>query len=198
MATSWKGLSARNPYLTPNLDQFDWFFIKGVLLSAAPSVVVGWRIGEIEPRPSGVWLSGFAGVWLPMVISVTIASLATQAGVNLHWKPSLFRDFQWALIGLHGRLSPTATTLTALTLLSPALFSAFSLKEMALKWGRRLTAWLVPALICLFSYAFLIELGSADSLSFDFASPFHEFWAWSLVIIGTGAGLIWALLPRSR
>jgi hypothetical protein len=208
LATSWPGLWVRNPRVASDLSHVDSYFIEGILLSAAPTIVIGWRIGRIESRPAQVWLSGFAGVWLPAVISVTMASLATQAGLNLYWRPSLFRDFDWALIGANGRLMPSMITLTALTLVSPALLSAFSLKEMAWNWRHRLNVWLVPAMIfvaypaMIFVMAVIshaasfVKLGSP--ISYDFSSTFHEVWAWSLVIVGAIAGLASAAVPRSQ
>ncbi len=228
LVTTWKGLWIRNRYFPydrvdwsfiKDLDDLDWAFVKGTLLSAAPAIVVGWRIGRIEPRPARVWLSGFAGVWLPLVLSVTMASSATQAGVNLYYRPSLPRDFYWALLGRHGQLEASVIIFTLLTLFSPALVGAFSLREIAPDWGRRFRGKLFPVMICavsLMTWLLSVLIGYAASLlsgpirniaffispsfgssasSSTFGGPFHEFWAWSLVIIGASAGLARVVLP---
>ena len=97
LAMNWPGLWTRNPHFSTDPPQFDWEILKGMLLSAAPLVVIAWRTGRIEPESKRIWLSGFVGVWLPLVLSVTMALLSAQAGANLHYVPSLPRGFIWAL-----------------------------------------------------------------------------------------------------
>ena len=232
LAATWNGLWIRDRYFPydridwsfiRDFDELDWAFAKGILLSAAPAMVVGWRVGQIEPRPARIWMSGFAGIWLPLVLSVTVASMATQAGVNLYYRPSLPRGFNWALLGRHGQLEASVIIFTLLTLFSPALVSAFSLREIVPEWGRRFKSRLVvPALICavslmiwllsaLIKYVasllgglvrnvafFFFSLGSSGSegISSIFGSPFHNFWGWSLIFIGATVGLGWFVSPH--
>ena len=94
-ATTWHGLRYQNPHYGTPPEQIDWAIFNGMLLAAAPAVVLGWRTGRTAPQPRYIWLSAFLGVWLPLVLSVTVASLADQAGANLFWVPSLFRGFNW-------------------------------------------------------------------------------------------------------
>jgi hypothetical protein len=198
LSMNWPGLWVRNQF-SFEPDHVDWLFVKGVLLSAAPAVVVAWRIGRIEPRLERIWLSGLTGVWLPLVLSVGMASLATEAGMNLHWRPSHSRDFTYALVGPHGRLEPSVLTLLAWTLLLPALLSAFSFREMMPEWVRKQNAWLVVPIIGLLSYGItLMPLWPSDeSIHFIFETTAHEFWAWSLLVLGAVAGLTCFLFPSS-
>jgi hypothetical protein len=200
LATDRRGLGVRNSHMVSELDQLDWLFAKGVLLSAAPCVVIGWRVGSIEPARARVWMSGLGAVWLPAVLSITIASLATQGGFNLYWKPSLFRDFTWALLGHHGRLEPGVMALAVSTLSAPALLSAFCLKEIipGQRWWSKW--WLSAPLICVLSYAayFVRFRPDPDRIFYTFGTPFHEFWAWSLVMLGAAAGFASMFSPRSR
>lgn len=48
LATTWWGLWRRNPFYSETPAQFDWLVISGLLLCAAPAVVIAWRIGCIE------------------------------------------------------------------------------------------------------------------------------------------------------
>jgi hypothetical protein len=121
--------------------------------------------------------------------------------VNLHWRPSLLPGFFWALVGLAERVGPTVAKLALwTTLLWPALVCAFSLREMTPEWARGRKGWLVPVTVCLASYGvtfIFIRLGGYQGTYTIFATPVHEFWATSLVILGAGAGLACSVLPRS-
>jgi len=189
LATTWHGLWIRNPNFSEEPLQFDWLIVKGMLLSAAPLVVIGWRIGRIKPDFRQIWLSGLIGVWLPLVLSVTIASLAAEAGANLYWVPSLMRGFNWALLGPQGRLEPGVMTLTTWTFLLPALLCMLSLRQLVLPWTRQRKLWLVPIAVCLLICAATSVFWHYDGLYSIFATPAHQFWAGSLVILGAAAGL---------
>jgi hypothetical protein len=195
LAETWHGLWTRNPHYSETPLQFDWLIIRGVLISAAPAVVVAWRIGCIESEPRRIWLGGLLGVWLPLIVSLTAASLAAQAGANLYWVPSLPRGFNWALLGSHGRLTPAVTLLAACTLLSPGLVSAVSLTFLLSGWKRTQKKWLALTIGCLFLCAVISltwRYGGIYSLA---ATPTHQFWAGSLVILGAAAGTTWIVYP---
>jgi hypothetical protein len=199
-ATSWPGLWIHNRYFgTEEPDPHNWVLVKGMLVSAAPALLIGWRLGRVESRPSKIWLSGLLGLWLPIVISVTLASLATMAGLRAHYHPSLPPGFYWAMQGTHGRLEELAVVLTTLTFLGPALLAAICLNELARQWVLRQKAWLVIVLVCLVSYglSFAQLLGQPQDFSLIFTSSAHEIWAWSLVFLGAFAGAACILLPGS-
>ncbi|MBS1827082.1 MAG: hypothetical protein JST93_17320 [Acidobacteria bacterium] len=80
VATTWHGHSSQNPHYSAPPDQLDGLIIRGMLVSAAPAV--------LAPTQVIIWKSGIVGICLPMLISVTAASLAAQAGATLHWRPA--------------------------------------------------------------------------------------------------------------
>jgi len=191
LAITWHGLWVPNPHFgnEPPV-QLDWLIVKGMLLSAAPAVVVAWRIGRIESRPKRIWLSGLVGVWLPLVCSVAIASLSVRAGANLYWVPSIGRGFRIALAGITGRLGPGVTIpLLIATLLGPALFSVISLRQMAPPWQGRTRVWLVPVFVGLLVCVVASTYCHPEGMYYDFSSAAHELWAASLVACGAIAGL---------
>jgi len=193
LAVNWHGLWVRNSHFAEEPLQFDWLIVQGILVSAAPSVVTGWRIGRIQPGSRQIWLSGFLGLWLPLVCSVAIASLADQAGTNLHWVPSQFLGFEWALGGFPGWFHPAwVLTLSIWTLFLPALVSMISLRGLATLWApqSKVRSVLVGAGLLIFAaVAFSWNSQGVHSI---FSTPFHQHWACSLVILGTAAGLaVW-------
>jgi len=188
LITTWKGLWTQNPHYSTDPPEFESLIIKGMLLSAAPLIVIGWRIGLIEREPKRIWLSAIAGVWVPAVVSVTIASLATQAGSNLYWVPSLFRGFNWALLGRNGQLEPVVMMLAGLTLWWPALVSAISLRTLASQWPWRHKARLLAIAVALIVCAVVSTTWNPGGLMLVIAPPAHQVWACSLVIIGAVAG----------
>ena len=199
-ATSWPGLWVDNPHFdfAGEPAAHDWLLVKGMLLSAAPAFLIGWRLGRVESRPFQVWMSGILGLWLPIVVSVTLASLAAMAGVRAHYRPSLPGGFYWAMQGSHGRLEPSAIVLVSLTFLGPALLAAVCLNEFARQSVRRPKPWLVILSVCLLSYGLsFAQLLWPQGFGSIFLNPAHEIWAWSLVVLGAAAGAACILLPRS-
>jgi hypothetical protein len=199
LTANWHGLWVRNLHYSDAPAQLDWLVAQGMLLSAAPAVVIGWRIGRVESNSRRIWLSGFVGVWLPLAVSVAVASLADQAGANLYWAPSLFRGFNWAILGPHGNSGRYAITPVVWTLLLPALVSMVSLRQLLPPWTPRRRFWLVPIGVGLFALA--VASCSSDYqwpffiVSF-FSTAFHQYWAYSLVILGTAAALRSAVRSR--
>jgi hypothetical protein len=197
LIATWHGLWARNPHYSGEPVQLDWLIIKGMILSTAPVFVIAWSIGRIESKPYRIWLSGFFGVWLPLVLSVTIASLAAQSGANLHWVPSLPRGFSWALGGIDGRLTSSILALCSWTMFCPALLSAVSLRELVRLGGPRLSGWLTPMAACLAMYVLIPFAWSHEGIRHEGVLPGHEFWAGSLVVVGVVAGVAWVKSRRS-
>ncbi len=187
LAANWRGLQVENAY-RPHYPSPSWN-VEGLVLSAAPALVIGWQLGRIATTTRRVWLSGFLGLWLPLVASATAASLAARAGVNLFWKPSIMPGFEFALVGLPVLARRTAWTITVGTLLLPALVSAVSLKVLVPRPSRQIRSWLVPAGLGLLAVVGPSAAWRANQPYFTFAPYSHQFWAASLVILGAVAGL---------
>ncbi len=171
--------------------------ISGNLLAAAPAIVLGWRSGRVAPQPRRIWLSGFVGLWLPLVLSTTVASLADQAGANLFWAPSLLRGFNWAVLGFPKGLLPSVGVLLSLTILWPALLSIVSLRQIIPEWRSGARWCQITIILCTagaaVSSALSLDRGSFGSV---FTSSVHERWAESLLALGIVAGVC-AMFRRS-
>lgn len=191
LLATWPGRYFPNPYSSRTPTQWEFPILKGILLSAAPATAIAWRLGRLAGSRKQIWVSGIAGLWLPIVASLAAASLAAEAGANLHWHPSLFRGFFWALLGTEGHAPPAAMVLCALTLFGPALVSAYSLRLLAQSPRWRWNRWLLPLASLPVIWLFSNLLGAAGAeLSPDWITVFHEFWAHSLLPIGALAGLV--------
>jgi hypothetical protein len=190
IATTSHGLHYRNPHYSAPPEQLDWVVFKGMLLAGSPAVVLGWQIGRIEPQPRHIWLSGFVGLWIPLFLSVTVASLADQAGANLFWRPSLFRGFNWAILGVPKALLPAMWVLLNWTQLWPAVLSIVSLRLIGPLWRRPTVWWQLPLAVCTAAAAVISSLWlHRNEFGWVFQSSLHEGWAASLVAIGVVAGL---------
>lgn len=194
LRTQWHGIwTVRPGYETETVFEF---FTPGVLLAAAPVVGIAWRIGQLRLGAKTIWWSGVGGVWLPSMAGIAVASVATDAGATLHWTPSLFRGFYWALQGAEG-LNETAVVVYSVTLLGPALVSAYSLRKLREEWtGRRVLA-LAPLGLWAVAWAVSQALGPENGLSYFFFTPIHRWWAWGVVALGAAAGLRVLFLPVS-
>jgi len=191
LSTTWHGLWVRNPHYTEDPLQFEWIIVQGILLSAGPTVAIAWLIGDAKSTSTRqIWLSGFAGVWLPVILSVTVASLAAEAGANLHWVPSLLRGFNWALLGAQGRAEPVVLILAFLTFLSPALVSVEAIRQLAPSWVVRSKVALLVTAACLVVVGTASDFWHFEGPYLSFSTPLHEFWAASLVVLGAVAGII--------
>ena len=187
-ATSWPGHAARNPYRGGLNEQFGGSMAGAILLTAVPAVLVAWRIGRTKPSPARLWLSGLLGVWLPLVISVTLASIAAESGVNAHYRPSLGRSFSWGLLGAEGKLEPRVITLALMTIGTPALLGLVSLRWMLKSWDKRI--WLAAAPLCGLVAWVEASYRPADGLYSALVAPVMQLWAAILAMIGLLAGLI--------
>ncbi len=132
LTENWRGVGLEDRFLAvlgPAYLQVHFYFpfqlVQDSLLFAAPCIVPAWRIGLTQPRPSHTWLTGSCAVALPLVVAVILVRCAEKAGINLHYHPSLQRDFAWVLCGHKPRLGQCLYSLTMLTLLSPALLYTY-------------------------------------------------------------------------
>ena len=195
LQAQWRGIGAMNPYYSSGRETVFEYFTPGVLLAAAPAMVIAWRIGKTRPEAKTIWWSGILGVWLPVLVAVAVASVATDAGATLHWHPSLFRGFYWALQGVE-RLNETALALAMGTLLAPAILSLYALRELNSAWTGRRAMLLIPVGLWAAAWAMseLIEPGAGARYFF---STIHAWWAWGVVALGAAAGLRVLFLPVS-
>jgi len=189
LATTWSALGVRNPHYSGGPVQIEWAIAKGIFVCAAPALVIGWRIGLATSEPRRIWQSGILGFWLPLVLSLTVASLATQAGATLHWRSSLFRSFNWALLGAEGALRYLPLTAACLTVFGPALFFIVTLRRLSPVWTHPKTLWFVPVALFLLlklwpTPFFPVEGGLHTELYL--LSPL---WAGVLILLGIAAGL---------
>lgn len=180
-----------------------WRWVLGASLAVGVGVPgwalhAQWRsIGATNPyfgsRPEtqSVWWSGILGVWLPALLAVAVASVATDAGTTLYFQPSIPRGIQWALQGAE-RITWTAVVLTCGTM----VVSLYALRELNEAWTGRRAMLLVP--IGLWAAAFaisqLIEQGAGFRFFF---STIHVWWAWGVIALGAAAGLRVLFLPVS-
>jgi hypothetical protein len=134
----WDGLWARNSYLTSEepLSGVPARVIGSMLAAAVPASVLAVRIGRLGVSTRKIWGSGLAGLWMPLVASATLASLAKMAGTRLHWRPSLFIEFvPWAMVGPQDtRLLQTVWALAGLTALAPAVICAMWIRDLTQAW----------------------------------------------------------------
>lgn len=154
----------------------------GVLLAAAPVIVLATRIGRMPIGRGKVWLSGLAGVWAPLVVSVTLWSLANVAGARLYWQPSLPISFAYAF-GLFGdRPFQISWSLATLTVLSPGAVYAIWVKDATAQWPWR---WKRAVAAAIAIAGFIHGARFWDQYTFlDLYRP----WCWALLC---GSALLW-------
>lgn len=192
LTSTWRGL-----HQIGSPAQWESLIARGILFSAAPAVVLGWRIGRIAPSTRSIVRAGLLGIWLPLIVSVTVASLANQAGETLYARPTPARGFHWAMLG------PTEDSLSAAmhwaiwTMCTPALAGVVALETLGEAWrGHKYVFW---ALVVLFSVAYLMALRAVpSSMSNELAVPTYEYWAWTVLALGTVAGLRSATMNREK
>ncbi len=188
LSSTWHGLGVLNPYFSHPPIQLEWLTWKRTVFAAPPVLVIAWRLGEVATSRTQIWIGGIAGLWVPAIVSLAAASLAAEAGSNLHWHPTLPRGFYWALLGSEGRMTAQAIALCGLTLLAPALVCAHSIRLLAQTRAWRWPPWLLPvaAIPVIFVLGNLLPPG--EGLRNEWDSPFHNFWAFSLLLLGASAG----------
>ena len=154
----------------------------GVFLAAAPVIVLATRIGRMPISRGRIWWSGLAGVWAPLVISVTLCSLANVAGARLHWRPSLPSSFAHAF-GLFGdRPLQISWSLATLTVFSPGAVYAIWVKDSTAQWSWR---WKRSFAAAIAIAGFIHGARFWDAYTFlDLYRP----WCWALL---GGSALLW-------
>ena len=195
LATSWHGLRVqRTPFQEPL--QLDRLLLKGILLSAAPAIVISWRIGRVAESARKIWISGFAGVWLPLTVAITIASVACQGGAALTPGGSLVRSSVSAFVGLKDLRPGVVLKSLALTLLGPALLSCVCLHELSAKWRGQHRFWLIPLAAALLTVAAAANQFVTEGFWSEFARPAYQTWVLTILILGAGAAIATLLFAR--
>lgn len=170
------GLRTRNPQMISEEDLDAPFSVaEGMLISAAPSTILALRIGRMGVSSRKIWWSGFGGVWLPLLTSVGLVSVAKMEGTRLYWKPSLPIEFTYAFVWLLRMTDNLAVFLwpLSLTVVGPCLICAIWIRDLTGNWS-----W---------GWQKLLALTSLAAAAYVLTSPFlwalyYPYWLWSIVI----------------
>lgn len=96
LTQQWAGLRTQNVYRPEfSLNEDFQSLVLSILRNIAPVTAVSWHLGTRQLATATRWRTAVAGVWLPAVVTWTIVAVATQAGFNLHWRPSLPYGVEW-------------------------------------------------------------------------------------------------------
>jgi hypothetical protein len=159
----------------------------GMLLASAPAAIFGLRIGRMRLSLRTVVSTGFWGVWLPLLASVTLVSVAKMCGVRLHWKPSLPLDHTWAFVWLSVATERTAAFLWPLgaTFAAPLLILTTWITDIGHRWPW--TWQKVVALIGVGAGGFYLH----SPVLWDSAS---RSWLWSIIFASVVLGAFHLLI----
>jgi hypothetical protein len=141
------GLQRSNPLMDRETGLDDAFRVaSGMLSSAMPAAILALRIGRMGLSMRQLVWTGLWGVWLPLLTSVALVSIAKMCGVRLYWKPSLPVEFLWAFAWLPkitSRHMPLLWPL-AVTFLAPCVVCAIWIVDFTRDWEwswPKLAAW---------------------------------------------------------
>ena len=186
------GLWIHNPHLSSeeNMGNNTSVFV-GMLAAAAPAAILAMRIGRTAPSARHIWWSAAAGIWVPSVAAMTIASLAMMGGTRLHWVPSLLSGYSWAFVPISGitRFLPTVATIGTI------LVYATCIKEVTRTWSTKGQ----------FAAAFLWAACLAGTIAhiLTYRGPLRiampEYYVWSSgILIGCVLIGLWSLIERAN
>jgi len=187
---NWSGLWIRNrQMISENGLNEPWLVIKGMLMAAAPAVVLALRIGQMRLSPRRIWLSGLYGVWIPLAASVTFISFERMAGARLYWKPSVPIEFFCAFVWIGEVQSTWAAVLwpLSLTMLGSCVLHAVWIRDLTGAWP-----W---------SWQKTLAVGTLAVTACLTVSPFQwaiyrPYWLWS--ILGGSLALVFIRLATHR
>ena len=101
LVQQWAGLWTQNVYQPEfSLDEGMGPLVISLVRNLAPVTAVSWHLGARQFAAATLWRTAIAGVGLPAVAAWTVVSVATQAGFNLHWRPSLPYGVEWMCGGI--------------------------------------------------------------------------------------------------
>ncbi len=61
----------------------------GMIVGAAPAAIFALQFGKRMPSRRAIVGTGICGMWLPLVLSVSLMSFAKVLGARIYWKPSI-------------------------------------------------------------------------------------------------------------
>lgn len=186
--TQYPALNSINPQMQTEdgLGDSSSSVARGMLLASAPAAILALRIGRMRLSFSKVVSTGFWGVWLPVMASVTLVSVAKMCGVRLYWKPSLPLDSTWAFEWLSRTADLTVIVLwpLAATLAGPLLVLAIWITDISHKWpwNRRILA-----------------LAAVGAGGYYLKSPVlwnsaSKSWLWSIILASLALGILHLLI----
>ena len=165
-----------------------WWVIKGMLMAAAPVIVLALRIGRMRLPPRRVWLSGLCGVWIPLAASVTLISFGRMTGARLYWKPSVPIEFFFAFMWIGEVSKSWAAGLwpMGLTMFGSCMVHAMWIRDLTDSWP-----W---------SWRKILAFGTLAVSAYLAISPFdwaiyRPYWLWS-ILAGSLALLVIRLATR--
>ncbi|MEP7366712.1 MAG: hypothetical protein ABI972_25930 [Acidobacteriota bacterium] len=197
LVTNIKGVGIQNGYQPQFQENLEWWFGRGILIAAGPAIVIAYRVGEFEARRSRIFLSGFVGVWIPIVVAMTSASVALEAGANLHWRPSLPIDIMWALVGIGQVLGSATFVIVSLTLLGPAVVAVGAVRDLVTASPSRIRMAAAFGLSIAIAWA-LQWLYRRDGAGGLLSTSQHQVWASTLWMLGALAGVVAVVKQKSR
>lgn len=170
------GLWTRNAHLESEVGLGnDWEVFKGILLASAPASVFGLRLGKSGASRRAMAWTGVFGIWVPVVVSTALLSVAKTGGVRLYWRPSLPIGAEQAFIWFVQSVRPDFRVPSIVLLFVALVASIFWLRHLLgqCAWSRNS------------SLAFAIVGVIGFWLTLDGEFPFWGYylpWCWSIVI----------------
>jgi hypothetical protein len=171
----FQGLGSRNQQLISEGQLGDSLSVfKGIILAAAPASIFALRLGSARPSRRTIAWSGFFGLWLPMVLSISLAAVAKMLGASLYWRPSApINNFPFAFAWLVPILRDFRLMWILLTFI-PLVSSALWLKYLTDELGVTYKRWL--ALLSFGVLGFGLSLTDKDSFA-----GYYLPWCWSIL-----------------
>jgi len=184
----WEGLSERTLIVRDDPEATFW----AILPVAAPTAVIGFRIGRSGATARQIWWTGALGVAAAIAVAATLAAFAKVGGANLHWKPSLSIDFTFALVTgwTDVRATQVLWAAAGLTGFGLCVVSATWLAEAVANWQFK---WRREVAIAAAAGCAVAREGFQGPYAFE--SPYFQFWAWTVLLGGATA---FACLRRPR
>lgn len=148
--------------------------VEGMLLAATPVCILAVKTGRMGLSPGRIWRAGVYGLWLPLVVSVVLVSIARMAGVRLYWKPSLPAEFQFAFGWIAFR------TESVLLCFWPLAATFFSPCVICATWAADVTNAIRGTILKALTLTVILASGYVLSNRLEFDLRSHP-WLWSIL-----------------
>ena len=153
----------------------DWEVFKGILLASAPASVFGLRLGKSGATRRAMAWTGVFGIWVPVVASATLVSLAKIGGVRLYWRPSVPIGAEQAFIWFVRTVLPDFRVPSIVLVFVALVASIFWLRSLLGQW-----AWSRNGS---FALATVGVIGFWLTLTGEFSFwGYYLPWCWSIII----------------